>query len=123
MKKLFSLIFIYIAFLLPIYSKEDISFIPALAKYLVSFEINNSFSGINEIDQIYVINLVKRKDKWERIQNIANKNHLNVNRFNAINGWSIPKSDQRLSVRLDCQELRLDLDLLLAGLAGDSRFH
>ena len=53
---------------------------------------NNIEIKNNNIDQIYVINLEKNKDRLNFFMDNANKAKLNVKRFNAINGKEISKN-------------------------------
>ena len=52
-------------------------------------------SELKGVDCIYVINLFKRRDKWERVQALFMEQKLTINRFSAVNGWEISKDDLR----------------------------
>lgn len=65
------------------------------SKYLKEAEIKEFSSGVEFVDCIYVINLERRPEKWARVDALLRKEGLFPNRFNAIDGWSIPKSVQK----------------------------
>lgn len=49
----------------------------------------------NIIEKTYVINLDRRKDRWENIQNNFKNTFLKLNRFPAIDGSKLSKEDIR----------------------------
>jgi GR25 family glycosyltransferase involved in LPS biosynthesis len=49
-----------------------------------SFNINECF------DRIYVMNLDRRADRWEKMQRVAGKYQLNLTRFPAVDGYREP---------------------------------
>lgn len=61
-----------------------------LEKYLKSFQISENKSGIAGVDCIYVINLDKRREKWDRMKKLCEEQGLKINRVSGINGWKIP---------------------------------
>ena len=50
-----------------------------------------SFSGVEGIDCVYVINLDKRSDRWESVKKQFDRQKITPYRVKAINGWEIPK--------------------------------
>jgi len=60
-----------------------------LAAYLKPCVVTEPSSGLEGIDCIYVINLDKRPDKWERVSGIFREQGLKINRMSAINGWEL----------------------------------
>lgn len=66
--------------------------------YLVEADQINHFSGIYFIDCVYVINLQRRFDKWENVNDQLNKYSIYPTRFNAIDGWKLSKQDVDLLI-------------------------
>ena len=53
-------------------------------------------------DKIYCINLSRRFEKWETVAREFKKNNLNVTRFEAVDGNSLPINDTLLPGELGC---------------------
>lgn len=60
-----------------------------LLNHVKKIELTENNSGLPGIDCIYVINLDKRIEKWQRVQTLCKERNLNVNRVSAINGWAL----------------------------------
>lgn len=60
-----------------------------LVKYLKMLDVENSESGVDGIDCIYVINLDSRPDKWERVKRVFDQRGIRVNRVSGVNGWEL----------------------------------
>lgn len=60
-------------------------------KYLSPVTSLSNSSGLNGVDQIYVINLDERPEKWERIRVVFDALKLFPTRVPAINGWRLEK--------------------------------
>ena len=61
--------------------------------YLKSIELENSYSGLEKIDSIYIINLKRRPDRKKNMEAIFSKNHLLPNFFDAIDGRNLTQND------------------------------
>jgi GR25 family glycosyltransferase involved in LPS biosynthesis len=68
--------------------------IKPIVKYLPKIELNEKDSGLNNIDCIYVINLDRRIDRWERTKKLFNDLDIYPNRFAAVNGWSLSEESK-----------------------------
>lgn len=53
-------------------------------------------SGLEEVDAIYVINLEKRPEKWNRMKKLLHHKGLFPNRLSAINGWLLDEKTKLL---------------------------
>lgn len=60
-----------------------------VVSYLKPVEIINSESNLESIDCIFVINLDKRPERWNRIEKLCQEQKLYVNRFSAVDGWQL----------------------------------
>jgi len=58
-------------------------------KYLSPVQVETKESGLPLVDCIYLINLEKCPQKWQRVKSICDGFGLKINRFNAINGWKL----------------------------------
>ena len=67
-----------------------------IENYLVEIDIRDSFSGINNVDCVYVINLEHRPQKWAETRDIFNYYGIYPNRVNAINGWTLSNEEQQI---------------------------
>ncbi len=67
-----------------------------IENYLIDIDVQNSVSGIDKVDGVYVINLEHRPQKWIETKNIFNFYGIHPNRVNAINGWTLSKEDQQV---------------------------
>jgi GR25 family glycosyltransferase involved in LPS biosynthesis len=86
--------FLFLTFTLPISATTTFEETPTVA-HLRQAELTELSSGIELVDCIYVINLEKRPEKWERVDTLLRQDGIFANRFNAIDGWAIPKSVQK----------------------------
>ena len=68
----------------------------SVSTFLKPLELTENKSGLDGINCIYVINLDKRHQRWERTKKNFNDQGLFPNRVSAINGWNIPIEDQVL---------------------------
>ena len=84
------LVFVALMFPLDALVKTEIE------KYLINIDIQNSISGINNIDCIYVVNLDCRLQKWIELRDGFNSYGIHVNRVDAINGWQLSKDDMQV---------------------------
>ena len=53
-------------------------------------EISELESGVESIDCMYVINLDKRPEKWQRMQVLFDERGMHGNRVSGVKGWEIP---------------------------------
>jgi len=60
-----------------------------VAKYLTKIEVTEYYTGLDLVDCIYVINLDKRPEKWERMQSIFAERNLRANRVSGVKGWEL----------------------------------
>ena len=63
-----------------------------LVDFLRPLDPPPSFSGIEGIDCVYVINLDERPDRWESVKKQFDQQKITPYRVSAINGWKIPKT-------------------------------
>jgi GR25 family glycosyltransferase involved in LPS biosynthesis len=75
------------------------------SSYLRSTEIAYSTSNFPPIDCIFVINLDRRPERWEKTKKLCDKQNLVVNRFSAIDGWTL--SDLDVKKLMGNYEIRL----------------
>lgn len=68
------------------YCEESSSFL----KYLSS-NLEKCCSSLRNVDQIYVINLDIRPEKWERTQSELGKFDLKATRVSGVNGWMMDR--------------------------------
>ena len=84
-----------------LYCGEDTSFL----RYLPS-NLGSCPSFLQNIDQIYVINLDARYEKWERTRDELEKYGLNALRVSGVNGWAMDrgliKEVRRESLKWNC---------------------
>jgi len=66
----------------------------ALSHYLKNINAVKATSGIALIDQVYVINLDFRKEKWERVNALFKSFGVTPSRFSAIIGTNLLNSDK-----------------------------
>ena len=64
-----------------------------VARYLKNISLTEPSSGLAGIDCIYVINLDKRPERWERTKRIFNNQGCTPNRISAVNGWELTAWD------------------------------
>ncbi len=64
-------------------------------KFLKPIEMTEHNSGVPLIDCIYVINLDKRTDRWDRMTAIFKKTGIKANRVSAIDGRKFTKSQKQ----------------------------
>lgn len=70
----------------------------AVAHFLVDIPLKHLESGLEKVDCIYVINLRKRPEKWQRMRTLLKELGLKPNRVEAIDGWKLsPKEMQTLA--------------------------
>jgi len=62
-----------------------------IQNYFKKTEIYENHSGLRNIDCVYVINLDKRIEKWERTYEQLSQYGIRPNRFSGIHGWSLEK--------------------------------
>lgn len=48
----------------------------------------------NYVENVYVINLDRREERWEHVQNQLKKYNIDVERFSAVDGYEHPKKDE-----------------------------
>lgn len=70
-------------------------FANVIEPYLHDIEVEESNSGIANIDCVYVINLKNRLSKWKKIQAEFLMHNIKVNRVNAINGWFLKEEEKQ----------------------------
>jgi len=58
-----------------------------IENFLINIELQNSYSGMQNVDCIYVINLEHRFEKWLTTKKGLESYGIYPNRVNAINGW------------------------------------
>lgn len=111
MKRIFLVIVgIFTAILLSTNQPEQSTFLQQeptpVVKYLKPTSIASNSSGLAPIDCIYVINLEKRKEKWERTLQRCEERGLHPNRFDAVLGTSLSQeSIQELMGSYDSNRL------------------
>lgn len=66
-----------------------------VANFLKPADVSEPRSGVALVDCIYVINLDKRPEKWQRMQQILGEKGMHACRFSAIDGWSISQEAQQ----------------------------
>ena len=66
-----------------------------ITKYLTPIHITEEKSGLDLIDCLYVINLDRRPEKWQKMAALFSEKGLHPNRVSAVDGWMIPKSVQK----------------------------
>lgn len=64
-----------------------------IEEFLHGVEVEQSSSGLQGIDCIYVINLDERIQRWNKIAHTFERFGLKVNRVRAVNGWKLPSFD------------------------------
>lgn len=69
--------------------------ITPVAKHLKRQSFKKVQSGVELVDAIYVINLDRRQEKWERMKNILNERGMKAYRFSAVDGWNISEKVQK----------------------------
>lgn len=67
---------------------------PGISRYLKNANSHKKRTGLATIDQIYVINLDFRKEKWERVKSILHSQGVNPTRFSAIVGSKLNSFDK-----------------------------
>lgn len=87
-----------------------------ISHQLTEIELTEFHSGIKSIDCIYVINLEKRYERWQRTQAICRSHGLFVNRVNAINGWKLNRRILRELTTSDHQITKGAIGCLLSHL-------
>jgi GR25 family glycosyltransferase involved in LPS biosynthesis len=93
MNLLFSLLFSLLT--LPLSAGYFYPYETPIVKYLKPIEIVEEHSGLDMIDCMYVINLDRRPEKWQRLRALFNQRGLHPNRVAAVDGWQIPMAVQR----------------------------
>ncbi len=100
-------------------SKKMVVFFSSLWENIYSFYENlfykkgsNSMSTELDIDKIYVINLEKSTQRWQKVAKSLDKLAINYERFNAINALDIVVMDKESKVAYSGLELKKDLSLL-----------
>lgn len=78
----------------------------SVEKYLTPIKIIEKRSGLETVDCIYVINLERRPEKWEKMKTLFDERNLKVNRVNAIDGWLLSPEDQAILAGDYTMELR-----------------
>lgn len=70
----------------------------AVSRYMKNINNVKANTGLASIDQIYIINLDFRKEKWERVSSIFRSYGITALRFSAVIGSNLLSSDkERLS--------------------------
>lgn len=65
-----------------------------VVKHLSAITLTELDSGFNAVDCIYVINLDRRPEKWERVNALLKDQGMHGNRVSAVDGWSLTEEDQ-----------------------------
>ncbi len=81
---------ILITFLIPLPGHTQDLPKPPIDKFLTNIQSHKKPSGLNHVNCIYVINLDKRPERWERTRIFFEEQNLYANRVSAVNGWVIP---------------------------------
>lgn len=71
---------------------KEKTFQEAIQKFSSPIGSLSGTSGLQGVDQIYVINLDERPQKWEQIKLLFEAQELSPTRVPAINGWKINKN-------------------------------
>ncbi len=66
----------------------------SVGKYLIAIPRTVPYSGVKRVDSIYVINLDRRPEKWERVRNLLLTQGMNANRVSAVDGWNLTEEMQ-----------------------------
>ena len=69
-------------------------FLTPIANFIEPIATHSDLSGVDEVDCIYVINLDRRTDRWQRMEQILNQNLLHANRVSGFDGrYRLTESD------------------------------
>lgn len=63
-------------------------------KYLKEISLAEEDSGFPGVDCIYVINLDRRPEKWERVNTLLKDQGMHGNRVSAVDGWGLTEEMQ-----------------------------
>jgi GR25 family glycosyltransferase involved in LPS biosynthesis len=89
MKMYISLFFLLVCFIFPVLAETKIR------SFLRDIHLQNTNSGMDKIDCVYVINLEKRPKKWIDTQRALESFGIHPNRVDAINGWMLRDDEVR----------------------------